>query len=101
MAGVDVNVSNLTLASQVVGRALRLTRVERDDEQRQRLRRCRERRRQRAPERSRRAANRAQYRLSKRQEKRARRRAAAGLPPSRSSRGGRAFHDPMPATPGL
>jgi hypothetical protein len=82
-AGIDVNVGNLTVASQVLGQDLRLTRVERDEPQkaRDRGRRRRERRRQRALERSRRAANREQYRLSKRQEKRARRRAAAGLAP--------------------
>jgi hypothetical protein len=83
VAGIDVNVSNLTIASRVAGGALRLTRVERDApaQERDRGRRRRERHRQRALDRSRRAANREQYRLSKRQEKRARRRAAAGLPP--------------------
>ncbi|MFO0585240.1 MAG: zinc ribbon domain-containing protein [Anaeromyxobacter sp.] len=83
VAGVDVNVSNLTIASQVAGGDLRLTRIERDlaTMERDRGRRRRERRRQRALDRSRRAANREQYRLSKRQEKRARRRAAAGLSP--------------------
>jgi hypothetical protein len=82
VAGIDVNVSNLTIASQVAGDELRLTRVERDapTKERDRGRRRRERRRQRALERSRRASNREQYRLSRRQEKRARRRAAAGLP---------------------
>ena len=81
-AGVDVNVSNVTVASHEMGRALRVTRVEREQTQQakdhQRSRRTR--RRQRELDRSRRAANRAQYQLSKRQEKRARRRAAAGLP---------------------
>lgn len=81
VAGIDVNVSNLTVASQVAGGDLRLTRVDAPTEKRDRGRRRRERRRQRALERSRRASNRAQYQLSKRQEKRARRRAAAGLPP--------------------
>ncbi|MFT3912994.1 MAG: zinc ribbon domain-containing protein [Anaeromyxobacteraceae bacterium] len=83
VAGVDVNVSNLTVASQVAGGDLRLTRIERDaaTKERDRGRGRRERRRQRALERSRRVANSEQYRLSKRQEKRARRRAAAGLPP--------------------
>ena len=82
VAGIDVNVSNLTIASQMAGGDLRLTRIERDGPTtaRDRGQRRRERRRQRALERSRRAANREQYQLSRRQEKRARRRAAAGLP---------------------
>lgn len=80
-AGIDVNVSNLTIASHEVGRAMELTRIERDAHQRasDRRRTRRERRRLRELERSRRANNRAQYKLSKRQEKHARRRAAAGL----------------------
>jgi hypothetical protein len=83
VAGIDVNVSNLTIASHASGRAMRLARVERDEphKARDRGRARRERRRQRELDRSRRAANRAQYQLSKRQAKRARRRAAAGLPP--------------------
>jgi hypothetical protein len=82
-AGIDVNVSNVTIASHDTGRAMRWTRIERDHEQQQRDRgrARRERRRQRALDRSRRAANRAQYHLSKRQEKRARRRAERRLPP--------------------
>jgi hypothetical protein len=82
-AGVDVNVSNVTVASHDMGRAMRVTRVERDEAQRAKdhKRSRRTRRRQRELDRSRRAANRAQYQLSKRQEKRARRRAAAGLSP--------------------
>ena len=82
-AGIDVNVSNITIASHDTGDAMRLTRVERTDIQKtaDRKRSRRERQRKRALERSRRAANRAQYQLSKRQEKRARRRAAAGKPP--------------------
>jgi hypothetical protein len=82
-AGIDVNVSNITVASHEHGRDLRVTRIERDRAAKARGRRQarHERRRQRALERSRRAANRAQYQLSKRQDKRARRRAAAGLPP--------------------
>jgi hypothetical protein len=82
-AGIDVNVSKISIASHEGGAALHLTRVERDNVQKQRdHERAREwRRRQRALDRSRRAANRTQYRLSKRQEKRARRRAAAGIPP--------------------
>ena len=80
-AGIDVNVSNITVASHDTGRDLKLTAIERDTSQREsdRVRRKRERRRRRELERSRRAANRAQYHLSKRQEKRARRRAEAGL----------------------
>ena len=83
VAGVDVNVSNITVASHERGAAIRVTRVVRDatQHQRDRSRRRRERRRQRALDRSRRAMNRAQYQLSRRQAKRARRRAAAGLPP--------------------
>jgi hypothetical protein len=79
-AGIDVNVSNLTIASHDAGRDIRLTRVERDElwKESDRKRRKRERRRKRELERSRRAANRAQYQLSRRQEKRARRREAAG-----------------------
>lgn len=82
-AGIDVNVSNITVASHEGGGAIRIARVERDQTQRQRdrSRARRERRRLRALDRSRRAMNRTQYQLSKRQEKRARRRAAAGLPP--------------------
>jgi hypothetical protein len=81
--GVDINVSNITLASHEDGHAIRVTRVVRDatQQQRDRGRRRRERRRRRALDRSRRAMNRAQYQLSRRQDKRARRRAAAGLPP--------------------
>jgi hypothetical protein len=80
-AGVDVNVSNVTIASHEQGGSMRVTRIERDHTQqrRDRSRARRERRRARALDRSRRAMNRAQYRLSKRQDKRAKRRAAAGL----------------------
>ena len=76
-AGIDVNVSNVTIASHDEGRAIRLSTIGRDEsqQQRDRGRRRRERRRQRELDRSRRAANRAQYQLSKRQEKQARRRA--------------------------
>jgi hypothetical protein len=82
-AGIDVNVSNITVASHQRARAIAVTCVVRDQtqERRDRSRRRRERRRQRALDRSRRAMNRAQYQLSRRQDKRARRRAAAGLPP--------------------
>jgi hypothetical protein len=80
--GIDVNVSNVTIASHDAGLALKLSRVERELTQKvtDHKRRRRERIRQRALDRSRRAMNRAQYRLSRRQEKRAQRRAAAGIP---------------------
>ena len=82
-AGIDVNVSNITVASHVHGRDVRITQVARDETRRaaDHRRSRRERRRQRDLERSRRATNQAQYHLSKRQEKRERRRAEAGLPP--------------------
>jgi hypothetical protein len=81
--GIDVNVSNVAIASHAHGAAMRVTRIERDATQTQcdRKRSKRERRRLRTLERSRRAMNRAQYQLSKRQAKSARRRAARGLPP--------------------
>jgi len=81
--GIDVNVSNITVASHDSGRDLRVSRIARDGgaPARDRSLRRRERRRQRELERSRRAMNRAQYQLSKRQQKRARRREARGLPP--------------------
>ena len=83
IAGIDVNVSNITVASHASHAAVRVTRVERDatQKQRDRSRARRERRRKRELDRSRRAMNQAQYQLSRRQEKRARRRAAAGLAP--------------------
>lgn len=83
IAGVDINVSNITLASHDNGHAIRVTRIARDttQQQRDRSRARRERRRCRVLDRSRRALNRAQYQLSRRQDKRARRRAAAGLSP--------------------
>ena len=82
-AGIDVNVSNVTIASHADGGSVRITRIERDAPMKQRAaRRARAaRRRQRALDRSRRAMNRAQYQLSKRQAKQARRRAERGLPP--------------------
>jgi hypothetical protein len=82
-AGIDVNVSNLTVASHVAGDDLRITRIERDGGERARTeaRERRTSRRQRQLERSRRAQNPAQYALSPRQEERARQRAAAGLAP--------------------
>jgi hypothetical protein len=83
VAGIDVNVSNITVASHADGANVRITRIERDAPTTQRARRRSraERRRQRALDRSRRAMNRAQYQLSKRQAKCARRRAERGLPP--------------------
>lgn len=82
-AGIDVNVSNISVASHDDGVDLRVTRIERDATQQQRDRRRsrRERQRQRDLDRSRRSMNRAQYQLSKRQEKRARRRSEQGLAP--------------------
>lgn len=82
-AGIDVNVSNITVASHDGGNDVRVTRIERDatQQQRDRGRARRERRRSRDLDRSRRAMNRAQYQLSKRQQKHARRRAERGLPP--------------------
>jgi hypothetical protein len=83
VAGIDVNVSNVTVASHAGGEEVRITRIERAAPMKQRAhRRARaQRRRQRALDRSRRAMNRAQYQLSKRQAKRARRRAERGQPP--------------------
>ena len=82
-AGVDVNVSNITVASHAHGQDVRVSQIVRDvtQQQRDRSRAKRRRRVARALERSRRAMNIGQYQLSKRQEKRARRRAAAGLRP--------------------
>jgi hypothetical protein len=79
--GIDVNVSNITVASHDDGSAFRITRIERDATQKARERKQtrRDRQRKRALDRSRRAMNRDQYRLSKRQQKRARRREQAGL----------------------
>jgi hypothetical protein len=81
VAGIDVNVSNVTVASHVHGDDLQITRIERDGGAKARAVRQarRARRRLRALDRSRRAQNVAQYQLSKRQEKRAQRREAAGL----------------------
>ena len=81
-AGIDVNVSNVTVASHDAGRDLAITRVERvaDAQRAERDRARRERRRQRSLDRSRRAANPAQYELSARQMAHVRRLAAAGQP---------------------
>src|SRR5205809_685627 len=82
-AGIDVNVSNVTVASHVDGSDLRITRVERDSGERKaaRDRAKAERRRLRALDRSRRAANPEQYEPSARQQKRARRLEEAGIEP--------------------
>ncbi len=100
-AGIDVNVSNLTVASHADGADLKITRIARDATQRarDRSRAKRERRRERELDRSRRALNRTQYQLSKRQEKRERRRAAAGLRPVEVIPAGprRAFANGRPA----
>jgi hypothetical protein len=82
-AGIDVNVSNVTVASHESGEDLRITRVARDAGDRDAIRICaaKKRRRERALERSRRAANPESYELSRRQEDEAQRRAAEGLPP--------------------
>jgi len=80
-AGIDVNVSNVTIASHDRARDLRITHIVDSAKAKEKAAR-RDRklaRRQRRLERSRRAANPSQYQLSKRQEKLARRRAEAGL----------------------
>ena len=80
-AGIDLNVSNVTIASHDRARDLTITRIAQDAAHQASVRRRERRRarRQRALERSRRATNPSQYQLSKRQEKRARRREQAGL----------------------
>ena len=82
-AGIDVNVSNVTVASHAAGADLQITRVERDAGEKARAgkRSRRERRLARELERSRRALNPAQYALSPAQEARARERATRGLRP--------------------
>ena len=83
-AGLDVNVSNVTVASHDgAGGDLQITRTARDAGQRavQHARARDERRRQRRLERSRRAANPDQYELSARQAARASACEAAGKPP--------------------
>ncbi|MGE3766564.1 MAG: zinc ribbon domain-containing protein [Kofleriaceae bacterium] len=81
--GIDVNVSNVTIASHLDGDDVRITRLERDANQRARdeRRTRRDRRLRRDLDRSRRAMNRAEYQLSKRQQKLERRRSERGLPP--------------------
>jgi hypothetical protein len=82
-AGIDVNVSNVTVASHEDGEDLVITRVARDggDRESARRRAAKKRRRERALERSRRAANPERYHLSRRQEEEQQRRAALGLGP--------------------
>lgn len=82
-SGIDVNVSNVTVASHAEGTDLRITRIERDAGEKEAAKRRarKDRRRSRGLDRSRRAANPEQYLLSPRQEARARTRAAQGLPP--------------------
>ena len=102
-AGIDINVSNISIASRVGGDDLLVTRIERDAGEREveRSRRRKERRRGRALDRSRRSANPDQYQLSARQEARARRRQAAGLAPQvlipRGARKSRADGKPLQA----
>lgn len=91
-AGIDVNVSNVTVASHADGRDLQITRVVHDDSARKAVatRERRTRRRGRRLDRSRRATNPAQYDLSLRQQRHNERRAARGLPPAQMiPRGGR------------
>jgi len=82
-AGIDVNVSNVTVASHAGGDDLQITRVTHDASARRAmgLRGQRQRRRNRRLDRSRRARNPDQYDLSARQREHLRRRAIAGLPP--------------------
>ena len=82
--GIDVNVSNVSVASHVAGADIAVTRIERSAGEKESLRKRdrRERLRGRALDRSRRAANPHQYDLSRRQLERAKLRAAQGLPPT-------------------
>lgn len=82
-AGIDVNVSNVTVASHDRGRDLQVTRVVHDDSARTavRSRAQRQQRQGRRLDRSRRASNPAQYELSARQQRHNERRAERGLPP--------------------
>lgn len=83
-AGIDVNVSNITVASHEGGKDLQLTRVVHDDSARRAVaaREQRTRRRNRRLDRSRRASNPTQYELSPRQQRHNERRAARGLAPA-------------------
>lgn len=82
-AGIDVNVSNVTIASHAGGRDLRITPImpTASEKQATKAHARRQRRRHRRLDRSRRAANPGQYELSARQRAHVERRAAAGLPP--------------------
>lgn len=83
--GIDVNVSNVTIASHAEGTDVRITRIARDAGQieSESRRARRERKRARRLDRSRRAANPEQYDLSPAQEARARTRPARGCAPTR------------------
>ncbi len=81
--GIDVNVSNVTVASHADSADLQITRVARDAGERERAekRAKKERRRSRKLDRSRRAANREQYEPSAKQAAQADLRTRAGRPP--------------------
>ncbi len=81
-AGVDVNVSNVTVASHHHGDDLTVDRVAREADQKQAIAKEAKKRRDRqnALDRSRRANNPGQYQLSKAQKREQRRRNNAGLP---------------------
>ena len=83
-AGIDVNVSNVTVASHDQGRDLQITRVVHDDSARKAVAALAKRgkRRGRRLDRSRRASNPGKYELSARQERHNAQRAARGLPPA-------------------
>lgn len=83
-AGIDVNVSNVTVASHEDGRDLQITRVVHDDSARKAVaaRTKRKRRRGRRLDRSRRATNPAKYELSARQQRHNEQRVARGLAPA-------------------
>ncbi len=83
-AGIDVNVSNITVASHERGRDLQITRVVHDDSARKAVatRTRRQSRRSQCLDRSRRASNPEQYELSPRQQRHNEQRAARGLPPA-------------------
>jgi len=83
-AGIDVNVSNITVASHAGGRDLQITRVVHDQSARQAIatRATRQKRHGRRLDRSRRASNPEHYELSARQQRHNERRAANGLAPA-------------------
>jgi hypothetical protein len=82
-AGVDVNVSNVSVASHADGKDLKITRIAREPREVTALakRACAQRKTLRSLDRSRRARNPDQYELSARQVAHNQRRATAGLPP--------------------